>query len=266
MINAGQFKRSLRKFDDYASQLTHSGYSNFAQSLSMLINLMETDEVLSIVHRQLLSVPGVDFDSWYESCMGTGGSSPGSKSLVFPVEEEQRMALTYQLLRKVKLGEIDVIEFVLDFFPLGTSKFEPMIREFNNVISARFVKDVQYRIDEISDQLPQDPLAIVPPAMIQIIHKAENVVQQSAHGNNITQNASIVANERMKELFEELVEDLKAGIEDADELGDALDVVEAAKHNAESSSPKRSVVRTLLGALPAVGNVLTIASAIVSML
>lgn len=265
MVKAGEFNRSVEKFNDFAEQLIESGFSNFEQSLSMFLDLMERDRTLSIVHQQLLEVAGVDFDVWFQDRMQTGGSYSGSKSLVFPPEEEKRMALTYELLRRVNSGAIDLLNFCVSFFPIGSTKFDPLIREFNKVIVSRFIKDVKYRLDEISDQLPTDPLALVPPAMIQVINNAKNVIQQSAQGNNITQSANIQVNEQMDKLFEELVETLKDNIQNADELGDALDVVEAAKNNAESSSPKRSVVRSLLGALPPVGNVLTIASAIVSM-
>jgi len=102
--------------------------------------------------------------------------------------------------------------------------------------------------------------------MIQIINNANNVVQQLANGDNIAQNAKIESDSKIEKLFEELIDSLKSNIQDEKDLVNSLEVVDAAKSNLLSISPKVSVIKSLLGTLPHVGNVLTIASAIVSML
>lgn len=266
MVNAGQFKKSAKKFTDYAGRLSGSGPNDFYQSLSMFLRFLEEDKSLYVIHEQLLNMPRVDFNSWYVQRMYSGGSHSGSKELTFPPKEEERMAVMYELLRRIDSKKIDLLNFCSAFFVTPSSSFDSKIRVFNHVISERFVRDLTYRIDDISDDLPPDPNALVPPSMIQIINNANNVVQQLANGDNIAQNAKIESDSKIEKLFEELIDSLKSNIQDEKDLVNSLEVVDAAKSNLLSISPKVSVIKSLLGTLPHVGNVLTIASAIVSML
>ena len=266
MTTAGQFRRSLQRFSDFGGDLIGSDMNTFDDSLNVFLDFCEHDPVFSSIHQQLLSVRNVDFDQWYLSRMATVGSMAGSGSLSLPTDPEKRMALIYELLRRIRRKEFDVVNFSLNFFALNTSKIDPYVRAFNDAITRPLIRELTYRLEDASDHLPAESSESVPATTIQIIHQATNVIQQSAVGNNITQTASNSENPELIRLFDQLEEVIRAQTSSAEVLREQLEIIASARDHATSDNPKRSVVKALLGALPTAGNVLSIASSIVSML
>lgn len=267
MSTSTQVRLSIRRFGDYASDLLRSDMNTFSDALNVFVDFCEKDSVFSAFHAQLTSIPGVDFDEWYQGRLQTGGSFAGSCDLSFPVDQEARMALMYELLRRINSNAIGFQDFVLRFFALGKgAKITHYVQALNDAISRPLVRELGYRLEALASELPQDGSAQVSPATIQIIHQATNVIQQSASGSNINQTATLTTNPEVDRLFDRLVEAVREAHPDPDEQREQLELVEAARIEATKPESKVSIVRTLLGGLAAAGSVSEITSLILDLL
>jgi len=241
--------------------------NTFDDALNVFVNFCENDVVFSSFHRQLTSIPGVDFDEWYEARRATGGSFVGSCDLSFPVDQEVRMSLMYEILRRIKSGGIGLQDFTLHFFALGKgAKITHYVQALNEAIGRPLIRELGYRLETLASELPQDGNAQIPAASIQIIHQATNVIQQSASGSHITQSANLTTDPELDALFERLLFAVRESHSDPDVLREQIDVVEAARSEATKPEPRVSVVRTLLGGLAAAGSVSEITSLIIDLL
>ena len=101
-MKPSKVKRSYDRFNDYSADLINSDYNTFNDRANMLIDFCETDEVLKLVHEQLINHKNVDFDTWYQERKATIGGMVGSGELTFPTKIDDRMAIQYQLIYKIK--------------------------------------------------------------------------------------------------------------------------------------------------------------------
>lgn len=266
MTTAGQFRRSVQRFGDYANDLLRADMNTFDDALNVFLEFCERDEVFSSVHAQLKSVPGADFESWYQERLATGGSMAGSGQLRFPTDPEVRMALMYELLRRLRDDRISFHTFVINFFAIGSTKIDAYIRAFNDAITRPLVRELSYRLDDATEQLPKDSTASLPLTTIQIIHRATNVIQQSAVGSNISQTATNQISQELETLFAKLESTLRSLADSEARAREYTEVVASARENALSPTPKISVVKALLAALPPVDAVASIVASILGML
>jgi len=186
----------------------------------------------------------------------------GSGELSFPTNLEKRMALMYQLLNKVDGEAIDLIDFSHHFFATGDNRIDSIIFAFNDAVVEPLARELSYRIEELEEEMPDNNREAYPLANIQIIHNAENVIQQSASGNNIQQNASIESNNNLKQLFNELRKELQSTLREKEELENAMQVVESSEEMTRKGSSSLPSVKVLLGSLGVMGNIGSIVSAI----
>lgn len=262
MTTAAQFKRSVSRFGDFAGDLIRSDHAGFNQNLSLFLDFFESDLVFRSIHEQLLAVPGVNFDAWWtENSSGFRGTP-----LKFPLRATERMALMYELLRRIGSDEIKILNLVLEHYPQASRNVTVHIQAFNNDVTRKFVRDISYRIEDVADQLPRDDQLPIPSNFIQIIHSAGNVIQQHASGNNITQTAHNQNGSEIERLFDRLEATLRAQNASNEALQEHLEILASARQSATSSKPQRSVVKALLSTLPVVGDVASITSSIVSLL
>lgn len=265
MATSGQFRRSVQRFNDYGNDLIRSDMNTFEDTLNTFLTFCETDSVFSAIHAQLQSVPDTDFDKWYADRSATGGSMAGSCRLIFPTDAEVRMALMYELLRRIRDGRIDFASFTIHFFALGTTKITAYVQALNDAITRPLVRELNYRLEEATDQLPSDATTSVPATTIQIIHQATNVIQQSASGSNISQ----VAHQEIPELaslFEQLERILHENSDSEEKRAEFSEIVQSVRELANAQQPKRIAIKTLLGTLPPISAVLSIAASIMRLL
>jgi len=266
MPTSGEILRSFQRFNGYANDLLRSDINTFDDALNMFLDFCESDNVFSIIHNQLQSVPKADFESWYESRRNTVRSKSGSGQLSFSTDPEVRMAIMYELLRRIRDGRIKLLDFVTDFFALGTNQFTPYIQAMNEAITRPLIRELSYRLQDISDQLPKDRGVIVPPATIQIIHQATNVIQQTASGANISQSATQNINPELDKLFIELENAIISFEKDKTKLEEYLEIIATAKELTVKEKPRVSVIKRLFSGLPPVASVLSITASILKIL
>lgn len=59
--------------------------------------------------------PSVDFDNWYADACKTQGGMVGSARLNWPLEPSERVALQYELVKRIAKGEINLTDFTFTF-------------------------------------------------------------------------------------------------------------------------------------------------------
>lgn len=99
------------------------------------------------------------------------------------------------------------------------------------------------------------------------IHQTINIgtlnAQNSQVGNG---NVMTIYSQEIDKKILELIEEIKKQNFSQEEEKEYLEIVEAVKEQLQKEAPKKSIVKSLLGALPTLGNIATIASFIVSLM
>jgi len=262
-LTAGTVRRSLRRFQDFANDLCLSDMNTFEDRVKLLVDYCQSDAVCSVLHQQLVRASSIEFEDWYSGVLSSKGGMAGSGKLTFPTDLDNRLSLMYQLLLRVAKGEVGVVGFAHDFFATGDNRIDSYIQAFSDAVVEPLTRELAYRIEELEEGLPEDDREACGLASIQIIHKAENVIQQSASGSRISQTINVVSQPELDTLFAELREELRLRVADEAALEDALQKVEASEQLVREGG-KRSLpsLRALLGSLGALGNVGSIVSGI----
>ena len=86
-------------------------------------------------------------------------------------------------------------------------------------------------------------------------------------GNNNLQTATqTTVPDELAALFSQLREEITTNVAESGAQSEALEVVSAAESEVAKETPGKAIVRALLGALPKLGNIASIASAILAAL
>jgi hypothetical protein len=253
-LPAGQIRRSIQRFNDYAEDLVSADDNTFEDRLSMFVEFCRTDPTISRIHQQLLGVPHVDLEGWLETAFST-------REAIFPTDPERRLSLMYQLLLAIQSKSVNFLNLVLVVFPV-TGNVEAHTRAFCSAVIAPLVRDLRYRIDEI--QLPDDNSQVVGASVLQIIHNTGTLVQQVApHAIQPSMaTTAILDHAQLRTHVEALREavsrlDLPASIKQ-----EAVDVVNAIAEESASLTPRISVLKSLLKGLPPAADIAQIVGTI----
>ncbi|MGI3017483.1 hypothetical protein [Shewanella algae] len=258
-MKAGKIRRSIQRFEDYSRDLISSDMNSFEDRLNLLISYCKSDAFFQKIDEQLSHNKSVNFDSWY------GSNSRGKLS--FPTNLDDRLSIMYQLLCRINSKEISYLSFCCEYLVVGTSKIDAHIYALNEIVSEPLFRELGYRLEEIEDELPSDNSDEVTSSIFQIIHHADNVIQQNVIGDGNNQNASITnTNNELEKLFSELKAEINSLEISQEEMQENIESVIACEDLAKQEKPKKGAVKRLLSTLPALGSVASIASAIIAVL
>jgi len=262
-MKAGKVRRSIQRFYDYSRDLSNADMNTFNDRLNLLISFFKTDDFFSKLDKQLIDNPKADFDFWFN----TVSKSDNRGRLSFPTEIDERLSVMYELLCRINEQKINMIGFCGNNFIIGSNKIDDYIYAFNDVVSQPLFRELGYRLEDIQDELPTDNSVEVSSPMIQIIHNAQNVIQQSAFGNNNHQSAEINnSNDELTQLFNELRNEISSLNLSNDEMVESIETIDSCEELLDSERPKVNTVKKLLGLLPSMGNVASITSAITTLI
>jgi len=264
-MKAGTIRRSIERFTDFSNDLLSSDINTFEDRITMLVNFIKNDQFFKGLHQQLINNESVDFENWLSSSRNFDCGSAGSGNLAFPTDLDQRLSLMYQLLCKIESGQLNFHTFVIDFFAMKSNRINDYIYSFNCAISEPLFRELRYRLQDIEDELPTNNKVEVDPPLLQIIHHAENVIQQNTFGNNNQQIANInIENSEIADLFLKLENELNSLKEKVDNINEHLEIVLTCKELAAQENPKLPAIKRLLSTLPTLGNIASISSAIIA--
>lgn len=258
-VKITRIRRSIRRFADYGSDLISSDFNMFDDRISKFCHFCETDEVFTSIHKQLRETAYTGFDSWFEERLGTVGGMSGSGQLVFPQDDDLRISYMYELIYRMYKGTLNFRDIVHQFFAISSTRYDDYIYVLNEAVTTPMMRDIGYKLEEMEEELEEDENNMVFESSIQIIHYAENVIQQNASGSNISQSANLSINKKLDEFFEQLRS--KAGNNQDD-----IEAIEAAEEEAKRPNPRVSVVKMLLYGLSFSASVTGIIAGILNIL
>lgn len=265
-FRVSQIDRSLRKFSDYSQDLMYSDTSTFEDRLKFLMRYCTEDPIFSVIHSQLTRGDDSIFEDWLIERKKTVKGTIGSGELIFPQEEDTRIATMYWLLRKISRDELEVVNFAHEFYSSASNNSDDYIRFFTDTVLAPLKRDLEYRFEEMMEVLPSDPDKSIPLTSIQIIHKATNVIQQNAYGSDIQQYAEIEAQTEINQLFKQLRCEVENVVQNEDERHESINIINEAEDLVKLNPPRISTVQRLLSLLPPIGNISSITGAIIGFL
>ncbi len=147
------FEKSYKRLKDYAENVLSSDRANFETNLKIFINHVEKDGFFSPITKQLNNHPRV-VDGWWKTALDSRSSFVGSGKLDLPEDEEERLALLYQLCKSINSNEIKLTTIAMTFF--GGSNLNYMVQKFNETFFTPFLKLLEYKIDEIEEKVRID--------------------------------------------------------------------------------------------------------------
>jgi Arc/MetJ-type ribon-helix-helix transcriptional regulator len=266
-FKAGQVKKSLRRFEDYSDDLLSANMDTFDDRLNIFVAFCTEDQVFSKIHAQLLSNPNVNEDEWYKDKVSKMSSMVGSAPLELPTNSDDRLSLMYKILIAIHSGKIRFLDFAIQFFAIGSSGINEHIYAFQDAILNPLIRELNYKIEEIEDNLPEDNQQPVQSSIFQIIHTEGNFIQQVAQGDNNVQTVEYENNsQKIRELINELKEEVQNANLDERQKSESFDMINGVEKEISSQTPNKTVIGTLLGALPPAANIASIVSAILALI
>lgn len=238
--------------------------NNFDDRLAQLLEFVRSDGLFIEIHNQLITNPNIDFDSWYKERRATERGMSGSGTLLFPTNMDDKLSLMYQTLIKVGNKEMEAFNFARPFCATSSSRIDTFISFFNNNITQPLMREIGYKLEDIELELPMDDRQEITAPMIQIVHHANNVINQNITGNNNNQTASInVEHSELDKMLSELRQAISQLELHTEEKQRHLETVDACEDLVKAEKPMVRAAQTLLFSLVPLGaNIATIATAI----
>lgn len=266
-LTVGQLSRSIQRFKDYAADFISADMNTYDDRSALFFDFCKTDPAMSVIHAQLTTNPDVDIEKWHSDALAKMTGWAGSAPLKFPTKIDDRISLMYQLLLAIEEERLNFKDFCIQFFVTGDNSYDSYIARLSEAVTQPLMRELEYKLDEILESLPNSgPKEPVPPATLQIIHASGPVVQQLTIGNNNTQTATLtIGNPELARLIAELKSELQKASMDKDDREAAGQIVSSVEAELASSKPKKPVIAALIKALPVVGDVASIAGAILAL-
>jgi hypothetical protein len=161
-------RHAVRELNDYAADVRRASHHTVTNALQRYVSRMDA-EPLGTATRTVL--PAVDFDAWYAAARATIGSMVGSGELNWPATTPERASLQAELLRRVAVGQIDLVEYAYEFHYVEnkfdtnirafvTQDFEPFHRDFSRLVETELeAHEHRVAVGPVTTQRP-DSIAV----------------------------------------------------------------------------------------------------------
>jgi len=248
--NVASVRTAIRRFNDYCSDLIAADMNTFVNRVAILVHFCKSDPVFSQIRRQLVCNPCVDFTEWLKTACDP---RMRGRNMVFPVDEDDRLSLMYQVLELAESEGAGFINHLPTWFIIGSSKINAYIGAFVDAVVQPLYRDLGYKLRAIEESLPTNSKEVVSPSTLQVITNSGILIQQIANGDN-NQQSTQVANEQAEvaRSFAALREAVLASPLSEAEKSESMELVSHAEEQAKLPDPKKSVIKALLASLPSV--------------
>jgi hypothetical protein len=246
---AGQIHASIRRFTDFSQDLLAADMQTFDDRITLLTDFAKTDPVFLTIHEQLVTRKSANFADWFKS----QGDNHGIRlrGFSFPTDLDDRVAIQYQFLVYAAEQGRSFIKSLLGWFYSKSASVDVYIQKFCNAVLQPLFRELGYRLQEIEGNLPADKALLVESGFLQIIHNQGSIIQQFATGDGNSQTASVAnQNADVGNLLKELRTLADKSNLDAESAQSSKDIIETVERELSQPKPKRTIVETLLKALP----------------
>jgi hypothetical protein len=133
------------EYTDYGQDLLNARHESFENLLRRFVNLFTESEPLGEIAKQLL--PEVDFKSWYQSGLNSGGNFIGSKTLNWSDSRKERLAFQLEVLRHLADQRIPWLDYCSNFAWDLQGNFDSHLKKFNDQVTKPFLRDFKREAD-----------------------------------------------------------------------------------------------------------------------
>jgi hypothetical protein len=248
MADAHQdFQKTERQFRDRSADLLRSDSHVFGHALKVFVRFLKTNPVLARITAPYLERE-VGLMDWQKREGGHRGIGRAA-GVDLPLDDDERLALLLQLLEAIAEGTIDVLNIASSV--TYATKFDDMIRSFNDKYTKLVVRDLAEKLREAAPQVPENA------AMV--IKTGAGSTNTIAIGNQITQTVSIGGAD-----LAAVVAEMKAIVAQDEKLGEAektelVDDIEIMVKEARRTVPRTEIVLTVLQSLASVPQLVELA-------
>jgi predicted nucleotide-binding protein len=137
-----KFQDTKLKFNDKAEDLLRSSGRTIENAINLFLAFCESDEITKTVTGPLKQNTNVNITKWYADFSKSAGSMSGSEKFLLPTDDDDRLALLYQLLLKIRSNEVSYHD--LSF---GAGNINAAASRFNEAISRPLIRGLSYRIE-----------------------------------------------------------------------------------------------------------------------
>lgn len=232
-----EFQRSERQFRDRSADLLRSDSHDFGHALKVFMHFLKTNPALAPITAPHLE-RDVGLQEWHRREGGHRGLGRAT-GVDLPLNDDERLALLLQLLEAIDEGTIDV--FHIAYSVTYSTKFDDIIRSFNDKYTKLAVRDLAEKLREVA------PPAAETPSMV--ISTGAGSTNTIAIGNQITQTVTVGGED-----LEAVVAEMRAILAQDERLGEAekselVDDIEIMVKEARRTVPRTQIVLTVLQSL-----------------
>ena len=251
-------ERSFRKFNDVVDDLFSAKFQTWGNAFTHLITLCEEDPVMRLVTEPLRSNRRIDAGKWHAEAVASVRGMVGSGHYELPYDDDDRTALLYQFFVKTEKEGLSIDKFCMSVY--GTTKYQEMVDTFNRELVLKFTREVSYRLNEILEDIGDEPTVSREAMFVFHHHDNSMTVHGNIQGSNVaTGNATITngnatyqTGEELSKAFQslatmlhEITTDQRATVESA------INVLVAAANSETHSIPEiQAAVKTVANASP----------------
>jgi hypothetical protein len=206
-FTSAQVHRSFSKFNDLGNDLANSNEGTLIDRLNRFLDFCKNDGVFSQIYNSIAHIGNdCNYEEWWKSVQN-------SNNLVFPVNEEIRIFTMFKLL--FIAAQDETINFICcgiasPFHLADRAITNDLIRAFHNTVTKPLVRDLNYKLIEMLDNVPENDKELVPSSFFNLFNvTAHNAVVQNIQGSNNTQTANIRMNSELESDFNKLEQLIK---------------------------------------------------------
>lgn len=144
-----QFQQARKKFEDYGQRLCSSDYSSFDSAVQLFIQFCESDQIISILTKQLKAQGAQSFDEWYNQI--TDKRRLGVDRVNLPPKQQERLPLLYKFL--VQIAEHPHPRSLVLNIVRGGKNGSDYVAKLNKLYTSEFIKDFGYELDDLEQNL-----------------------------------------------------------------------------------------------------------------
>jgi predicted nucleotide-binding protein len=135
-------------FDEKAEDLLRSDGHTIENGINSFLALCESDSIMHSVTQPLRRNKNVDILLWYDNFCK-------SRSFILPTNDDDKLALLYQLLLKVRSNEIKYYNL-----ELGGRDINQAAYQFNNAVSRPLIRGLSNEIDKMAVSSQTSPRSV----------------------------------------------------------------------------------------------------------
>ena len=186
-----EVQRSFRKFTDLVNDLLSSKFQTWNDALSHLLSHCESDPVMQVVMTPLKTDSRIDASKWWQDAVASVRGMVGTGHYSLPINDDERMALLYQVLLLVNSGDADLGQFCISVY--GLSKYQDMVDTFNHEIVRKCTREVSYRLDEVAETIGDQTEVSRDSIVVFHHHDYSTTIAGGIQGSNVAIGSSSVS-------------------------------------------------------------------------